>query len=44
MPEFPDMARAKAWWASEIYREPRAMRGRSAESRMIVVEGVPPGG
>jgi uncharacterized protein (DUF1330 family) len=41
--EFPDMDRAKAWWASEIYREPKAMRERSARSRMIVVEGVAPG-
>jgi uncharacterized protein (DUF1330 family) len=41
--EFPDMDRARAWWASEIYREPKAMRERSARSRMIAVEGVPPG-
>lgn len=41
--EFPDIDRARAWWSSEVYREPKAMRDRSAKSRMIVVEGVPPG-
>jgi uncharacterized protein (DUF1330 family) len=38
--EFPSMDRAKQWWASEEYREPKAMRQRAGRTRMIVVEGV----
>lgn len=38
--EFPTVERAKAWWASEEYRVPKAMRMASAETRMIVVESV----
>jgi uncharacterized protein (DUF1330 family) len=38
--EFPSMDRAKEWWASEEYREPKAMRQRAGRTRMIVVEGV----
>ena len=38
--EFPTLERAKEWWASEAYREPKAMRQRSAVTRMIVVESV----
>ena len=39
--EFPTVERAKAWWASEEYRVPKAMRMASAETRMIVVESAP---
>lgn len=38
--EFPNVARAKEWWASEEYAGPKAIRQRSAESRLIVVAGV----
>lgn len=38
--EFPTVARAKEWWASEEYRPARDMRDASATSQMIVVEGV----
>jgi uncharacterized protein (DUF1330 family) len=38
--EFPTVAAAKAWWASEEYAELKAMRQRAGKTRMIVVEGV----
>jgi uncharacterized protein (DUF1330 family) len=38
--EFPSVERAKQWWASEEYREPKALRQRAGRTRMIVVEGV----
>jgi uncharacterized protein (DUF1330 family) len=38
--EFPDAARARAWWSSEEYRPARALRAEAAESNMILVEGV----
>jgi uncharacterized protein (DUF1330 family) len=38
--EFPTVAAAKAWWSSEDYAEPKAMRQRAGKTRMIVVEGV----
>jgi uncharacterized protein (DUF1330 family) len=38
--EFPSMERAKQWWASEEYRPAREIREKSAETRMIVVDGV----
>jgi uncharacterized protein (DUF1330 family) len=38
--EFPTVARAKEWWASDEYRPARDMRHASATSEMIVVEGV----
>jgi uncharacterized protein (DUF1330 family) len=37
--EFPSVARAKAWWASDEYRAAKALRQRTAKSKMIVVEG-----
>jgi uncharacterized protein (DUF1330 family) len=37
--EFPTVARAKEWWASEEYKPARDMRYASATSQMIVVEG-----
>jgi uncharacterized protein (DUF1330 family) len=37
--EFPSMARAKQWWASPEYSEPKSQRQRSANTRMIVVDG-----
>ncbi len=38
--EFDSVERAKAWWSSEEYREPKALRQRTADTQMIVVEGV----
>jgi uncharacterized protein (DUF1330 family) len=38
--EFPDVARAKAWWASEEYAEAKALRQATARTEMIVVSGV----
>jgi uncharacterized protein (DUF1330 family) len=38
--EFESVARAKAWWASAEYAVAKALRQRSATTRMIVVEGV----
>lgn len=38
--EFPDTARARAWWASPEYAEAKALRLAAARSRMILVEGV----
>jgi uncharacterized protein (DUF1330 family) len=39
--EFPSYERATAWWASSEYREPKAIRQRTATSDTIVVDGVP---
>ncbi len=38
--KFPDMEQAKAWWASAEYEGPKALRQASANTNMIVVEGV----
>ena len=37
--EFPSVAKAKQWWASDEYRDAKALRQRTAKSEMIVVEG-----
>jgi uncharacterized protein (DUF1330 family) len=38
--EFPSVARAKQWWASDEYRAAKALRQRAAKAQLIVVEGV----
>jgi uncharacterized protein (DUF1330 family) len=38
--EFPSVERAKAWWDSPEYAEAKALRMRTAETRMIIVEGL----
>ena len=38
--EFPSLEKAKAWWNSDIYAPAKALRHRTANSKMIVVEGV----
>jgi uncharacterized protein (DUF1330 family) len=38
--EFPSTERAHAWWASPEYAAARAIRQRTATTRMIVAEGV----
>ena len=37
--QFDDADRAKAWFHSPEYAEPRKMRHRTAKTRMILVEG-----
>ena len=37
--EFPDRAKAKQWLESDEYREARALRHRTAQAQMIVVDG-----
>lgn len=38
--EFPSLARAKQWWASPEYSDAKAIRMRTARTRMIATEGV----
>jgi uncharacterized protein (DUF1330 family) len=37
--EFESAERAKQWWACEDYREAKALRQRTAQTNMIVIEG-----
>ena len=38
--EFDSVERAKAWWSSEQYAEAKALRQRTANTTLTVVEGV----
>ena len=38
--EFSSVERAQAWWNSDAYREPKAMRQRAGRTRAIIVEGL----
>ena len=38
--EFPSVARARQWWASDEYSAAKALRQRTAKTQMILVEGV----
>ncbi len=38
--EFPDAARARAWWGSPEYAEAKAIRHGCARSEMVLIEGV----
>jgi uncharacterized protein (DUF1330 family) len=38
--EFPSLERARAWYDSEDYRGPKALRMRSARTDVLFVEGV----
>ena len=40
--EFPSVEQARAWWSSEGYREPKALRQSASVTNMIVVDGGPP--
>ena len=40
--EFPSVERAKEWWNSEEYSRPKEIRQRTAETRMLVIEGYVP--
>src|SRR5215216_5839401 len=37
--EFPSVAKAKEWWHSEEYAPAKAIRHRTAKTKMLVVEG-----
>ena len=38
--EFPSVEQAKAWWSGPEYAEAKALRQATAESQLIIVEGV----
>jgi len=38
--EFPTVEQAREWWASEEYRDPKALRQSASVTDMILVEGV----
>lgn len=38
--EFPSVEKAKEWWHSPAYAYAKAIRQRSATTKMLVVEGV----
>jgi uncharacterized protein (DUF1330 family) len=38
--QFPTYERAKAWWDSAEYREPKLIRQSAARSDTLIVEGV----
>jgi uncharacterized protein (DUF1330 family) len=38
--EFPSSERAKAWWSSAEYSEPRRMRAAAAQSDTFIVDGI----
>ena len=40
MVEFPSVEQAKAWWHSPEYRAARDLRWATAESQMIIAEGI----
>ena len=39
MVEFHSLENAKAWWASEEYKDAKALRQATSKTQMIVVEG-----
>ena len=39
--EFPTAAQARAWWHSAEYAPAKALRHASAETEMLLIEGVP---
>ena len=38
--EFPSMERAREWWGSPEYAEPKALRQATADSELVIVHGV----
>ena len=38
--EFPSIERAQEWWESEGYEKAKKIRHASADTKMIIVEGV----
>jgi uncharacterized protein (DUF1330 family) len=43
MLEFDSVERARAWWSSPEYAEAKKLRHATATTRMLLVEGLPPG-
>lgn len=41
MLQFDSVQRAKDWWSSPEYAEAKALRQRSAKTRMVLVDGLP---
>jgi uncharacterized protein (DUF1330 family) len=41
--EFENADRARAWWSSPEYAEAKKLRHATAKTRMLLVEGLPPG-
>ena len=37
--EFPSLEQAKRWYNSEAYRDPKALRFKTAKCQLILVEG-----
>lgn len=37
--EFPSVEKARAWWSSDSYAGPKALRQRTAKTRMVLIEG-----
>jgi uncharacterized protein (DUF1330 family) len=38
--EFPSLEQARSWYNSEAYRAPKALRFKTAKSKVILAEGV----
>jgi uncharacterized protein (DUF1330 family) len=38
--EFPSVEKARAWWDSAEYAEAKAIRQRTTDTKMIIVEGI----
>ena len=38
--EFPSLEQAKRWYDSEDYRDPKALRFKTAKTKVILVDGV----
>jgi uncharacterized protein (DUF1330 family) len=38
--EFPSMERAQQWWVSPEHAEPKALRQATADSELVIVQGV----
>jgi uncharacterized protein (DUF1330 family) len=38
--EFPSIERARQWWDSPEYAEPKALRQATADSELVIVQGV----
>ncbi|CAN5750641.1 DUF1330 domain-containing protein [soil metagenome] len=38
--EFPSVERAKEWWNSDLYTTAKVIRQRSANTKMIVIQGL----
>jgi uncharacterized protein (DUF1330 family) len=40
--EFPSVERAREWWASEEYREPKALRQAASTGTLLLLQGYEP--